>query len=287
MRIGVPIRRALLASAAGITTLFVAAPLALAASDTTQFAVTAGTLSFATAPDVPNLPGLTLNGQAQTLNTTMNNYSVADASGTGNGWNLTVVGDSSANKSPVFKQYCPNATCGSDSGPGYIAGGPTLPANSLTLTSTGASFSAQNGSTGTAPTLQCSSACNVDSASAVKIASAASNAGMGTWLTTGFSATSLALSTPSTLKLLSNGEVYRVNLLWTLAIALEWVTPYLARISGFTIAPAHFVERHGLVVLIAIGESVVAIGSGELGQAIDVQLAGVAVLEKPTPHPSA
>jgi hypothetical protein len=40
---------------------------------------------------------------------------------------------------------------------------------------------------------------------------------MGTWLTTGFSATSLALSTPSSLKLLPEKEVYRVNLLWTLA----------------------------------------------------------------------
>jgi hypothetical protein len=40
---------------------------------------------------------------------------------------------------------------------------------------------------------------------------------MGTWLTTGFSATSLALATPSTLKALSNGELYRANLLWTLS----------------------------------------------------------------------
>ena len=98
-----------------------------------------------------------------------------------------------------------------------VPSGATLAANSLTVNSTGASFAAQNGSTGTAPTLQCSTACNVDSASAVKIASAALNAGMGTWLTTGFSATSLSLATPSTLKALSNGEVYRVNLLWTLS----------------------------------------------------------------------
>jgi WxL domain surface cell wall-binding len=98
-----------------------------------------------------------------------------------------------------------------------VSGGATLPANSLTLNSTGASFSAQSGSTGTAPTLQCSSSCNVDSATAVKIASAAINAGMGTWLTAGWGASSLALATPSTLKALSNGEVYRVNLLWTLS----------------------------------------------------------------------
>jgi hypothetical protein len=40
---------------------------------------------------------------------------------------------------------------------------------------------------------------------------------MGTWLTTGFSATSLALATPTTLKVLPSEEVYRVNLLWTLS----------------------------------------------------------------------
>jgi hypothetical protein len=40
---------------------------------------------------------------------------------------------------------------------------------------------------------------------------------MGTFKTTGWSGTSLALTTPSTLKALSNEEVYRVNLLWTLS----------------------------------------------------------------------
>jgi low temperature requirement protein LtrA len=66
--------------------------------------------------------------------------------------------------------------------------------------------------------------------------------------------------------------------LWALAVALEWATPRLANITGFEIAPAHFVERHGLVVIIAIGESVVAVGSGALGLPVDVPLAGVAVL---------
>ena len=92
-----------------------------------------------------------------------------------------------------------------------------LAANSLTLNSTGASFSAQNGTTGTAPALQCTTSCSVDSPAAVKIVSAAANAGMGTWLANGFSPTSLALSTPSTLKVLPSEEIYRVNLLWTLS----------------------------------------------------------------------
>ncbi len=184
--------------------------------DKTQFSVTAGSLTFSTVPALPTLSSITLNGGAQTTNSTMTNFGIADATGSGSGWNNTVAGQSGSEKSAVFAQYCPTATCGSDS-KGYVPSGATLAANSLTLNSTGASFSAQSGTTGTAPALQCSSACNVDSASAVKVASAAANAGMGTWLTTGFSATSLALSTPSTLKALSNGEVYRVNLLWTLS----------------------------------------------------------------------
>jgi len=183
--------------------------------DKTQFSVTAGSLSFSTAPALPTLGAVTLTGAAQTTNSTMTNVGVADATGSGSGWNVTVEGQSGTGKSAVFAQYCPKAKCGSES-EGYIGAGATLPANSLTLNSTGASFAAQGGTTGTAPTLQCSSACNVDHASAVKVASAAVSAGMGTWLTSGFSGTSLALSTPSTLKVLPTEEVYRVNLLWTL-----------------------------------------------------------------------
>jgi putative surface cell wall-binding protein len=195
-------------------------PAAVAAAatqeDKTQFSVVAGSLSFSTAPAMPTLSSITLNGGAQTTNSTMTNFGIADATGSGSGWNVTVAGQTGAEKSAVFAQYCPTATCGADV-KGYVPSGATLAANSLTLNSTGASFSAQSGSTGTAPTLQCAAACNVDSASAVKASSAALSAGMGTWLTTGFGATSLSLSTPTTLKALSNGEVYRVNLLWTLA----------------------------------------------------------------------
>jgi low temperature requirement protein LtrA len=43
---------------------------------------------------------------------------------------------------------------------------------------------------------------------------------------------------------------------------LHWITPYLIHQSAFTIRAGHFVERHGLIVLIAIGESVVAVGIG-------------------------
>ncbi len=202
--------------ACSLVSLSAATASAATQEDKTQFSVTAGSLSFSTVPAMPTLSAITLNGQAQTTNSTMTNFGVADATGSGSGWNVSVEGQSGSGKSAVFAQYCPKAKCGAES-EGYIAAGLTLPTNSLTLNSTGASFAAQNGSTGTAPTLQCSSACNVDHATAVKIASAAASAGMGTWLTSGFGATSLALATPSTLKVLPNEEVYRVNLLWTLS----------------------------------------------------------------------
>ena len=66
--------------------------------------------------------------------------------------------------------------------------------------------------------------------------------------------------------------------LWALAFVLEWSTPRLIDDSGFEPRPAHFVERHGLVVLIAIGESVVAIGIGAAGLRVDGALAAVVVV---------
>jgi hypothetical protein len=213
------LRLRILASSAlvcAVAALVPAGTFAATTENTTQFSVTAGALTFSTTPAMPTLSSITLNGQAQTTTTAMTNFGVADATGTGSGWNVTVAGQSGSGKSAVFAQYCPTATCGSDT-LGYVPSGATLAANSLTLSSTGASLTGQSGTTGTAPTLQCSSACNVDSASAVKVASAAVNAGMGTWLTGSFGASSLSLATPTTLKALSGGEVFRVNLLWTLS----------------------------------------------------------------------
>jgi low temperature requirement protein LtrA len=54
--------------------------------------------------------------------------------------------------------------------------------------------------------------------------------------------------------------------LWSASFALHWITPYFIPVSGFSIRAAHFVERHGLIVLIALGESVVALGMGLVGR---------------------
>jgi hypothetical protein len=202
-----------LAVAAGALAVCVLPATALGSvTDTTQFAVTAGSLNFGTAPDVPNLNAVTLNGQAQSTNSQMANFSVADATGSGSGYNVTVAGDGPSG-SAVFKEYCPGGACGSV---GYVTSGKTLAANSLTLNSTSAGFTAQNGTTGTAPTHSCNSGCFVDSASPVKVVSAATNAGMGSYLTNGYTASSLSLATPSNTSVLPTNEVYRVNLVWSL-----------------------------------------------------------------------
>ena len=41
--------------------------------------------------------------------------------------------------------------------------------------------------------------------------------------------------------------------------------PYFFGIEGWKLVPAHFAERHGLIVIIALGESIVAIGAGSEG----------------------
>jgi low temperature requirement protein LtrA len=66
--------------------------------------------------------------------------------------------------------------------------------------------------------------------------------------------------------------------LWALAVAFEWLTPRLRKPSAFTISAAHFVERHGLVIIVAIGESVVAVGIGAAHLDVDLELAAIALV---------
>jgi low temperature requirement protein LtrA len=50
--------------------------------------------------------------------------------------------------------------------------------------------------------------------------------------------------------------------LWGLALLLDAGGPFLLGSEGWKLVPRHFAERHGLIVIIALGESVVAIGAG-------------------------
>jgi low temperature requirement protein LtrA len=50
--------------------------------------------------------------------------------------------------------------------------------------------------------------------------------------------------------------------LWLLAVALDVGGPFVFGAKGWKLVPGHFAERHGLIIIIALGESIVAIGVG-------------------------
>ena len=50
--------------------------------------------------------------------------------------------------------------------------------------------------------------------------------------------------------------------LWGLALVLDAGGPYLFGADGWKLVPGHFAERHGAIVIIALGESIVALGIG-------------------------
>jgi low temperature requirement protein LtrA len=50
--------------------------------------------------------------------------------------------------------------------------------------------------------------------------------------------------------------------LWAVALALDLLGPYFFGAEGWKLVPSHFAERHGLIIIIALGESIVAIGVG-------------------------
>jgi len=65
--------------------------------------------------------------------------------------------------------------------------------------------------------------------------------------------------------------------LWALALFLDMAGPYFIDSGGWKLAPEHFAERHGLIVIIALGESIVAIGVGAAGE-LSLGIGTVAVL---------
>ncbi|MFF5208144.1 low temperature requirement protein A [Streptosporangium sp. NPDC000396] len=67
-------------------------------------------------------------------------------------------------------------------------------------------------------------------------------------------------------------------LLWGAAVVMLWGSPYFIGQKGFALKADHIVERHGLLVIIVLGESVVAIGIGAQGLHIDFTLGLAAVL---------
>ncbi|MFL5962740.1 MAG: low temperature requirement protein A [Gaiellaceae bacterium] len=67
-------------------------------------------------------------------------------------------------------------------------------------------------------------------------------------------------------------------LLWLAALIVGLFGPLLSGMSGWRVQPAHFIERHGLIVIIAIGESLIAIGLGARSTELDTGVIVGAVL---------
>jgi low temperature requirement protein LtrA len=79
------------------------------------------------------------------------------------------------------------------------------------------------------------------------------------------STTGLAVGTAIGFSLLvgaSFADGWTQGLLWAIALALDVGEPYVFGSEGWRLEPGHFAERHGLFVIIALGESIVAIGVG-------------------------
>jgi low temperature requirement protein LtrA len=65
--------------------------------------------------------------------------------------------------------------------------------------------------------------------------------------------------------------------LWALALALDMGGPLVIDASGWRLEPAHFAERHGLIIIIALGESIVALGAAT-GDGVDGGIIAAALI---------
>jgi hypothetical protein len=132
---------------------------ALAATTGTSVSLTAGALQFSTAPQADAFPSAAITGRAQTLHATFHDWGVADARGSGAGWNVTMTA------SPL-----------SD------GNGHQFPAGSLVLTAPATVLPV--GVNLALPPLPQASSFTIDGASPVTVLSAAVAAGQGEWTAT-------------------------------------------------------------------------------------------------------
>jgi low temperature requirement protein LtrA len=66
--------------------------------------------------------------------------------------------------------------------------------------------------------------------------------------------------------------------LWLAALACSYVGAALSGSTGWRVHPSHFAERHGLVLIIALGEAFIAIGIGATGIGIGLGEVVAAIL---------
>ncbi|MDP9069504.1 MAG: WxL domain-containing protein [Actinomycetota bacterium] len=143
-----------------------AMPAASAATDPTDISLTGGDLT-ATTPTVGDFAAVTLDGTAKSTTAAMGTWDVTDARGTGLGWNLTF-------QATQFAEW--DSTLNAGAG-GYVTGGKKLAASSLKMPVPSV---LADGTLSALPTIL-TGPYTLDSGSAVKVASAALDAGMGNY----------------------------------------------------------------------------------------------------------
>jgi low temperature requirement protein LtrA len=67
-------------------------------------------------------------------------------------------------------------------------------------------------------------------------------------------------------------------LCWVGALAIDYGGLMVRGVTGWRVAAKHFAERHGLIIIIALGESIVALGVGAGGLELDAGLITAALL---------
>src|SRR4051794_34626061 len=66
--------------------------------------------------------------------------------------------------------------------------------------------------------------------------------------------------------------------IWAVAVVVDLLGAYIGGGRGWHLAAGHFAERHGLIIIIALGESIVALGAATAGQPIDLGVVVAALL---------
>jgi low temperature requirement protein LtrA len=67
------------------------------------------------------------------------------------------------------------------------------------------------------------------------------------------------------------------TVIWIVALAIDFAGPFVFGLRGFQVSAGHFAERFSLIVIIALGESIVAIGTGLEGE-VDAGVLAAAAL---------
>lgn len=166
-----PLRKVLFAAVLAVVLAAMIVATAFAAGETgvtlTGFSLSGGAITFS------DFSGVTLNGQLQTTTATWNIADVVDSRGTGEGWNLSLT-------LTQLQEYDTDH---------YVVSGHTIPTSSITVT-TAPVVSLADGTSSPANTITVvATSTALDTGSPVKLLSAATDGGMGSYHVSDLTAT--------------------------------------------------------------------------------------------------